>query len=247
MNVFITGGLSGMGRELAQIYQTEGHTVGICSLESKEEAENISYPADFYYQVDVTNKQAIKNAIEDFANKTGSLDLVMANAGISMDKSDSPDFDRGDLVIKTNILGVSHTFAPAISIMKAQGSGHLAAMASLSAFSGVPGMAYYSASKAFVLTFCEALQIDLKKFGINVSVMAPGFVKTPLTEKNPHKTPFEMSAKEAALSINKALNKKKPIHTFPTQLVPMGWAMRHLPRPLYRAIMEKDPLKLKKS
>jgi meso-butanediol dehydrogenase/(S,S)-butanediol dehydrogenase/diacetyl reductase len=116
--VFITGGTSGIGLEVAKMYQNEGHIVGTCSFENPEDViGNLPKPMK-YYQADVTNTEEMKKAIDTFAEDVGGIDICIANAGISMKKAKIPDFERGRRVINTNVIGVLNTFEPAIEVMK---------------------------------------------------------------------------------------------------------------------------------
>ena len=242
-NVFITGGLTGMGSELAKLYVKRGYKVGICSFEATETVEKFTEFS--YYKADVTDKEAVKNAIEKFREENGSLDYVFANAGINHPKMSVPDWDRVRKVIDVNIIGVINTIEPAIEIMKKQGSGHLITVASVSAFCGLPGMAGYGASKSFILSMSESLSIDLKQFGINVTTVAPGFIKTPLTDGNKHKMPFMLEQNEAAEIIAKSVDKKRAVKIFPTPMALVSVILKYLPRKMYRAFMSADVLGLR--
>tara|TARA_B100001971_G_scaffold84647_1_gene77942 strand:+ start:38430 stop:39167 length:738 start_codon:yes stop_codon:yes gene_type:complete len=241
-NIFITGGLTGMGQEVAKIYKSLGYNIGICSFEAPDTVN-----ADFftYYQADVTDKDALKKAIESFKNTYGSLDIVFANAGINHPKQSIPDWDRVRKVIDVNIMGVINTLEPSVKIMKEQGSGQIVTVASVSAFSGLPGMAGYGASKSFVLSMSETLAIDLKDYGISVTTIAPGFIKTPLIKDNKHKMPFLMEQSDAAKIIVKAVSQKRALKIFPTPMYFVSSVLKYLPRAIYRKFMSSDILGLR--
>jgi short-subunit dehydrogenase len=148
-------------------------------------------------------------------------------------------------VVDINIKGVINTFAAAIEIMKDQKHGHLVTIASISAYAGLPGMSVYGGSKAFIRSFSESLAVDLHSYGIKVTMLAPGFVLTPLTEKNPHKMPFLMNQEQAGQEIVKAIYKTKTVHIFPLPQVFIAKFLYHLPRPLYRWLMRMDLTGLK--
>ncbi len=239
-NVFITGGLTGIGFEVAKLYQARGYKVGICSFEAPQ---SISIETDFsYYQADVTDKDAVKKAITEFKKDFKTVDIVFANAGINHEKLSIPNWDRVRQVVDVNIIGVINTIEPTVDIMKEQGHGHIITIASVSAFCGLPGMAGYGASKSFILTMSETLALDLKKFGINITTVAPGFVKTPLTQMNSHKMPFLMEQSEAAKIIVEAADKKKVLKVFPSPMVAVSLILRHSPRFLYRRFMSSKIL-----
>ncbi len=244
--VFITGATSGMGLLLAQRYLDAGAAVGTCSIEDKD-AVAASLPEGLdYTQADVTDTEATREAIEGFSERVGGLDLLVANAGISMPKADFPDFDRGRMVMAVNLQGTINSFEPAMEIMRKQGAGQLVALGSVSGITGMPGMAFYGASKAAVMQFCESLSIDLKPHGIDVTVVAPGFVATPLTENNPHNMPFLMSSEQAVDRIFKAIEKRRLRVVFPLPMALLAGLLYHLPRGLYVRLMRLDLIGLKK-
>lgn len=243
--VFITGGLTGMGRELSKFYLRDNYQVGICSIEKLEDIKDQLIAGVDYYQANVCDVEAMNSCITDFAKRHGRLDVVIANAGINHHKTSIPDFNRGRAVIQTNVIGVVNTFEPAINIMKEQGYGHIAGMASISSFAGLPGMACYGASKAAVLSLCESLSIDLKQYGIKVTTFAPGFVQTPLTSINKHKMPFLLKPEQAAEKMYGALKRGKSLYIFPLPMKFIAGVLKHLPRKLYRAIMAKNARSLR--
>lgn len=238
MNIFITGGTTGIGLALAKLYLEEGHRVGIC-------ARNISkFPTEIKnkykmlecYEVDVTNRESLYKAINDFAPV--ELDMVFANAGRSVGaKSKTPQFSVANEVIDINVKGVLNTFDVALEKMIPRKKGHIIATASVAGFMGLPGAAAYSASKAAVLKLCESYSLDLKRHGIHVTAIAPGFVDTPLTKQNNHKMPFLMSAEKAARLIKRAIEKKKVLYVFPFRMKIVVTLLDKMPRSLYRLIM----------
>lgn len=240
-NVFITGGTSGLGLEVANHYLNDGANVAVCSFEDEETARKTIGDKFTFYQADVNDTARMRVVIEDFAKTAGSLDVVIANAGISMEKKKLPDFERGRRVIQTNVIGVLNTFEPAIEIMKDQGSGQLAALSSIAGtIGGLPGMAIYGASKSAVYTLCESLEIDLSHYGIKVTCLAPGFIDTPLTRGNSNAQPFLLTQEKAGELIFKAVKGQKGLYLFPYQMSIVSHIMRRLPRGLYKWVMKND-------
>lgn len=238
MNIFITGGTTGIGLALAKLYLEEGHHVGICarSLEKFPVEIQKKYKLLKCYQVNVVNREELRAAIIDFAGE--DLDLVVANAGRSVGvKSKVPEFSVANDIIDINVKGVLNTFEIALELMMPKKKGHLVATASVAGFMGLPGAAAYSASKAAVLKLCESYAIDLKPFGISVTALAPGFIDTPLTQKNNHKMPFLMSAENAAKLIKRALEKKKELYVFPLRMKIIVTILDKMPRSWYRFLM----------
>jgi len=238
VNIFITGGTTGIGLSLAQLYLEEGHRVGICARNLEKFPSEIKnkYKLLKCYQVDVVNREELRAAILDFAQ--GNLDIIVANAGRSVGaKSKTPLFSVANDIIDINVKGVLNTFEVALEIMIPQKRGHLVATASVAGFMGLPGAGAYSASKAAVLRLCESYSIDLKPIGINVSAIAPGFIDTPLTQQNNHKMPFIMSSQKAAKLIKKAIEKKKVLYLFPLRMKIVVTILAIMPRSWYRAVM----------
>lgn len=243
--VFITGASSGMGLLLAKRFLEAGAAVGTCSIEARDDvADQLPQGLD-YTQADVTDAAATREAIEGFSGRAGGLDLLVANAGISMPKEAFPDFKRGRRVMEINLMGTINSFEPAIEIMLQQGSGQLVALGSISGITGMPGMAFYGSSKAAVMHFCETLAVDLKDAGIDVTVVAPGFVATPLTEQNPHKMPFLMTSEQAVDRIYMAILKRRTRVVFPWPMALLAALLYHLPRSVYIRFMRLDLIGLR--
>lgn len=237
--VFITGGTTGLGMELAKIYLDRGWKVGVCGRDKLKFQESFaSHPENIhFYQVDVAERVALKEAISDFSKSIG-LDLVIANAGIGYEfKTKVPDFERSYKMVHVNLLGVMYTFEAALDVMIPRGKGQLVAMSSIAGYNGLPGVSAYSATKAAVQKYCESLHLDLRQFGIAVTTINPGFVETPLTANNHHHMPFLMKAPKAATLIARAIDKKKMVYAFPFFFATLVRIIGMLPRTWYRAIM----------
>jgi short-subunit dehydrogenase len=238
LNIFITGGTTGIGLSLAKLYLEEGHRVGVCGRHIDKFPSEIKnkYKLLKCYEVNVVNREELRAAMGDFAD--GQLDIVIANAGRSVGaKSKTPQFSVANDIVDINVKGVLNAFEFALELMVPQKKGHLVATASVAGFMGLPGAGAYSASKAAVLKLCESYSIDFKRLGIDVSAIAPGFIDTPLTQQNNHKMPFLMSSDKAAKLIKKAINKKKVLYVFPFRMKIIVTLLDKMPRSWYRALM----------
>jgi short-subunit dehydrogenase len=238
MNIFITGGTTGIGLALAKLYLNEGHNVGICGRNKNKIEDNIftQYPKLKFYPVDVCYEEELDHAIKDFAQ--GSLDILIANAGVSPDNaSNNPDFLSMKKVIDINLYGVINSFKSATEIMIPQNSGHIVAIASVAGLVGLTGSAAYCCSKASVINLCESLAIDLKDFGIDCTTIAPGFIDTPLTRKNKFPMPLLMSVDKGAELIKRAISKRKVIYIFPWPIKIGITLLKIIPRFLYVKLM----------
>ncbi len=238
MNIFITGGTTGIGLELAKLYLDDGHRVGICgrSIQKLPPELKTKYKNLFSYEVDVTNREELNRAIKEFSQ--GTLDIIVANAGRSVGaKTKIPNLAIASQIMDINVKGVLNTFDVALELMMPLKKGHLVATASVAGFVGLPGASSYSASKAAVLKLCESYSIDFKDMGIDVTAIAPGFIDTPLTQQNSHSMPFLMSAQKGARMIKKAIGKKKVLYVFPWQMKCVITILDKMPRFMYRALM----------
>ncbi len=240
VNIFITGGTTGIGLELAILYLKEGHRVGICArdiLKFPVEIKN-KYKLLKTYQVDVTDRESLRSAVRDFAGPEEILDIMVANAGRSVgSKTTLPDFNAARDIVGINVIGFLNSFDVACELMIPKKQGHLVATASVAGMVGLPGAGAYSASKSYVLTLCESFSLDLEKYGIDVTAILPGFVDTPLTKKNNHKMPFLMNADKAACLIKNAIDSKKTFFIFPLPMKIVMTILKIIPRCLYRRVM----------
>jgi short-subunit dehydrogenase len=233
-SIFITGGSSGLGLELANLYHQQGWRVGVCGRDPKK----LEVLKDRFevYVLDVSDREAVKKTIADFASK--GIDVVIANAGIAYkNKTKLPDFDYSIQMIHTDFLGVVYTFEAALEHFIPNKSGHLVAVSSVAGLNGLPGVSCYSASKAAVMKLCETFSIDLKQHNIFTSCVIPGFIDTPLTQVNPHPMPFMISAEAAARIVQKGIVKKKQNIVFPKKMYFLTRFLSILPRSVYCNMM----------
>jgi short-subunit dehydrogenase len=235
--VFITGGTSGLGAALARYYDSHGYMVGVCGRdESRFKSEFPSSSAIKFYRADVSNRKEIFDVIKEFS--VGGLDLVIANAGFSHSrKTKVPNFDESEAIIQVNLLGTLYTFEAALESMLKKQQGHLVAISSVAGFNGMPGTSAYSAAKSGVMKLTESYSIDLAQKGIDVTCVCPGWIKTPLADKNSHPMPFSVDVDYAVKKIVHAIKKKKKRVVFPFIMHLVVRFFSILPRGLFRGIM----------
>lgn len=206
--VAITGASSGIGKALACEFASRGVHLALMArrLELLEElAADIRqrYPAVQVHclPLDVTQTETIYPALLEAKTRLGSLDCVIANAGITgVNKTGAGDFAKDQNVIMVNLIGGMATVDGAARIFREQGAGKVVGISSVSAFKGIPGSAAYSASKAGFSNYLDATRIELKKHHIDVVAVHPGFVKTDIAP-NMDRYPFVISAEKAARDI----------------------------------------------
>lgn len=260
-SVLITGASSGIGAALAQAYAEPGRRLalagrnaarldavaGRCRAAGAEVATRV---------LEITDRDAMEDWIEDTA-ATARLDLVIANAGISGGTGDVNEdgADQVRRIFAVNVGGVLNTVLPAIPVLYRQtpvtvaGSkpwrGQIAIVSSLAGTRGFPGAPAYSASKAAVKAWGEGLRPALKRDQIAVSVVCPGFVRTPMTANNPFPMPFLMDAERAAAIVKRRLMRNPARIAFPFPLYALSWLVGCLPPslidPLLARLPEKPP------
>lgn len=251
-SIFITGASSGIGRAICAAYAKPNVHLFLCGrnlerLNAIAKECNEKGALVHTFQFDTTDKIAAKKALLD-AHAIKPLDLVVANAGVSGGVLGLEDTDASiRQIFDTNIYGVINTVLPAIEIFKSQKSGQIALMSSIAGFRGLMNCPAYSSSKNFVKAWGEALRGALKADNIKVNVICPGFVKTPLTDKNLFKMPFLMQPDKAANIIIDGLQKNKGIIAFPKIMHFSIALLTALPRCITNPIFEYLPQKEKKS
>ncbi|MCF0253504.1 MAG: SDR family oxidoreductase [Duodenibacillus sp.] len=237
MRVFITGASSGIGLEIARIYAQRGAEVGLVGRSPDKLARAAGALAGGphrTYACDVNDRQALFAAARDFI-AGGPVDLVIACAGISVGVKIEyeEDLDVLQKVYRTNVFAMADTFHPFIGPMRRAGAGRLVGIASVSGIRGLPGSEAYCSSKAAVISFLESLRGDMRKHGVGVTTISPGWVRTPLVGKNPYKMPFILEADEFARRAVAAIDAGAAYRTIPWQMGVLAKILRMLPEWLF--------------
>ena len=237
--VLITGASSGIGRGLAVELGRRGARLGLTARRAEELArvadevsraggQALALPAD------VRRAEEIDGAAVRVREKWGRVDVLIANAGMSTTTAATrlDAAEAGD-VITVNVIGVVNSVAAVLPDMLKRGDGHLVAISSLASYRGMPKSGAYSASKAAVSTFFESMRLDLRKSGVAVTVIHPGFIRTPMTANRKKKLPFLLEVDDAACRIIKAVERRARTYAFPWQLASLVRVIRHMPGALY--------------
>lgn len=237
MKVFITGASSGIGAALARRYAGRGARLGLVARRGDLLAElAASLPGEHrVYPLDVTDAAALAAAGRDFMAGIGVPDLVVANAGISVGTltQEAEDLPAMERVLRVNVMGLANTFHPFVEPLRAAGRGTLAGIASVAGVRGLPGAGAYSASKAAAIAYLESLRVELRGSGVKVVTVAPGYIETPMTAKNPYPMPFLLPVDEAARRIARVLDAGRSYAVIPWQMALVAKALRLLPNPLF--------------
>jgi NADP-dependent 3-hydroxy acid dehydrogenase YdfG len=223
--IFLTGASSGIGEALALEIAKSGATLGLLARREdllKELAEKCERNGGKarYFAVDVTDADAVANAAESLRNEFGKIDILIANAGIGGNNSETRNLNAQAVaqVININLLGAVNAVSAVLPAMLENKSGQLVAISSLAGFRGLPKSAAYSASKAGMTAFFESVRLDVQTKGVGVTIIQPGFIKTPLTSGRNNKMPFLMELEDAIPLFLRAIEKRKRFAAFPWQL-----------------------------
>lgn len=252
--VFITGASSGLGEALAREYAQQGAQLGLLARRGEALAALAATLPNaslhHCYAVDVNDTAALAAAANDFLRQAGGIDVVIANAGISYGTltERAEDLQVFEQIIRTNLIATVATFAPFIAPMKAQaarGERHLrlVGIASVAGIRGLPGAEAYSASKAAVISYCESLRVELRRHGIAVVTIAPGYIDTPMTQVNTYPMPFLMPAARFATQAVAAITAGRSYTVIPWPMRGVSWLLRLLPNALYDRVMARAPYK----
>jgi NAD(P)-dependent dehydrogenase (short-subunit alcohol dehydrogenase family) len=255
--VFITGASSGLGAALAKRYAQQGAALGLLARRGEllEQLVQTLPPPPHgrqhrIYAVDVTDHAAVARAAEDFLRAHGGADVVIANAGISAGTltEHAEDLAVFERILATNVTATVATFTPFIAVMKQQAQAgsrdcRLVGIASVAGIRGLPGAEAYSASKAAVISYCESLRVELGASGVRVVTIAPGYIDTPMTKKNPYPMPFLMHPDAFAEKAVAAIDAGTSYRVIPWQMGIVAKLLRLLPNWLYDAAFSKAPHK----
>lgn len=248
MNILITGASSGIGAALAREYAAAGNTLHLLARNGDrlQEAANDCRAKGAQVRsarIDVTDKEAMQAYIEK-ADDVTPLDLVIANAGISAGTGGTQEpLEQVEKIFQVNMNGMLHTIQPVIARMVARRAGHIAIVSSLAGIRALPSCPAYSASKAAVRYYGDALRGALHREHVQVSVVCPGYIHTPMTAVNNFFMPLVMSAERAAHIIRCGLNRKKARIAFPLALYLPLWWLSALPVFMGDALFRRLPAK----
>jgi len=239
--IWITGASSGIGKAVAIKFAKEGWKVAI-SARRKEILDEIANNENiFSYPLDVTDQEQVNISFQKIIDNFGSLDLCIFSSGTYDPKNEqSINIEKIKNVINVNFLGVVNCVKAVENYFKNRKSGQISIVSSIAGYRGLPNSSGYGPSKAALTNFTESIYFDFKKFNVKVSVISPGFIKTPLTDKNEFSMPFLETPDFAAEKIYDGLLKGKSfeIH-FPKSLTLILKFLRILPYKIYLFLVDK--------
>jgi short-subunit dehydrogenase len=255
--IFITGASSGIGLAIAQEYAAQNPQQGILlglvgrNINALQQISNelkIKYNAtSAIYALDIRDSAALNSAAEDFIARFGCPNIVIANAGVSRGTltGNREDIAAFQAIMDINVMGMVQTFSPFIASMQnnTKERSQLVGIASVAGIRGLPGASAYSASKAAAISYLESLRVEMQPYNIHVTTVAPGYIRTPMTNVNKYKMPFLMDANIFAQKFIAAVEHKRRFIVIPWQ---MGWLarfMRFIPPALWDWAMRNAPYK----
>ena len=241
-SAWIVGASTGIGAALTQRLAKAGVRAVYATARSADKLNQLAdeHPAIVALPADVTDHQMMRDAHKSIHSESGGLDLVVLNAGAYRPMGlDDWNLETIRDHLRVNYEGVVNGLDAILPTMRARGVGHVAVTASVAGYRGLPNAISYGPTKAALISLCETLRNELHADGIKLQIINPGFVKTPLTDKNDFDMPQAISPEEAAEEILKGLLATKFEIAFPR---PFAWqlmALRMLPYPAFFAIMKR--------
>lgn len=243
--LLITGASSGIGRALAVELGKRGASVGLLARrgdvlnEIVAEVEAAGGRA-LALAADVRDAVAVERAAAKLRETFGPIDVLVANAGVG-ETTDAVDLKPEVVadIFNINVQGAVNSASAVLPPMVERGQGQLVVISSLAAYRGLPKSAAYCASKAAVSTFFESLRVDLRGTGVDVTIIHPGFIKTPLTMGREARMPYLMELGDAVKKIVRAIETRRKSYAFPWQLASIVRAAMIMPIPLYDRIISR--------
>tara|TARA_Y100000591_G_scaffold331423_1_gene365314 strand:+ start:505 stop:1269 length:765 start_codon:yes stop_codon:yes gene_type:complete len=240
--IWITGASSGIGKSLALKFAKEGWLVAASSRRENLLIELCNLNENIYsFPLDVTDENQCKDVFNKILLQFKNLDICVFGAGIHDDPKSKKIFNLQKIkkIINVNYFGAMNSINSTYEYFKNKKSGQIALIGSVAGYRGLPNAGAYCSSKSALISFAESLHFDMKKFNVRVSIINPGFIKTPMTDENNYTMPMIKSSEFAADKIYKGLIKNKgfEIH-FPKEFTFIMKILRLLPYNLYFKIIK---------
>lgn len=250
--VVITGASSGIGYSLAKLLPKENCLLALLSRRINklqdivDEIENYRGIAKAY-KCDVANSEDLKNVFESIRKDFGKIDIAILNSGISS-RADISNYSSKTAkdIFDVNTLGIVNCVEQLLPDFMNRKKGMIVGVTSLAESRGFPRSGFYNASKAAASLLLESLRIELKPFNVKVLIVKPGFVRTPMTDKNEFHMPFLMNVDKAAKIIVDGIKKEKRIIQFPLPIVIGSKILKYLPDWFFDFLMSR-PLPARKN
>lgn len=243
--VWITGASSGLGRALASRMAADGWHVAASARDADKLADLARRAAGLKghidaYPLDVTDPMAVRTVVATIERNLGTIGLAVLNAG-SHQSVRAAEFAAAPfrVLIELNLMGTVNCLEAVLPAMTARREGRVAVVASVAGYRGLPTSAAYGMTKAGLINMAEALKPELDRYGVKLQLVNPGFVRTPLTDRNSFPMPFLMEVEDAADAFYRGLQSDRFEIVFPRRFAYLLKVLRCLPAPLAFAITRR--------
>ncbi len=240
---WITGAGKGIGRALAIRLVDQGWIVAVSARTTGDLSSLASEcPAGRIIEcpLDISDLEKTKTTLAFIEKNHGAVDLAVLNAGTHIPMSaDDFSVDAFRNLVEINLMGTVNGLSQLLPRFIERKAGHIAVVASVAGYRGLPTSAAYGATKAALINMCEALKPELEPHGVRLTLISPGFVDTPLTDRNDFPMPFMVSADEAADRIATGLNRSAFEIAFPSRFAFLMKLLRILPDRLFFALTRR--------
>ncbi len=245
--IWITGASSGIGKALALKFAENDWIVAASARRENllKELQNINqniYP----YPLDVTDIEECKLTAKNIINKLNGIDICVFGTGMHDPKSEKQfNLDKIREIMEVNYFGTMNSINSIYDYFSKKKNGQISIVSSVAGYRGLPAAGAYCASKAALTSYAESLNFDMKMKNVRVSLISPGFIKTPMTDQNDFPMPMIKSPEFAANEIYKGLTAKKgfEIH-FPKGFTYFLKFLQILPNGLYFKLVSKGMKKI---
>ena len=241
-NIWITGASSGIGKALAIKFAKEGWQVAASARrENLLKDLNSQNPNIYPFPLDVKNEDNAKKIFQNILEKFKTIDISVFCTGIhDPDAEKNLSSEKIREIMETNFFGTLNCIMAINNYFIEKKSGHISIVSSVAGYRGLPAAAGYCASKSALTSLAESLYFDFKRHSVRVSLVSPGFIKTPMTDKNKFPMPMIKSAEFAAEKMFIGLTKKNTfeIH-FPIAFTMMMKLLKIMPNWLYFLLVKK--------
>ncbi len=241
-NIWITGASTGIGKALALKFAHEGWNVAASARRENLLLDLCKNNSSIHsFPLDVTNFENTKITFENIIKKLNSIDLCIFSTGIYDPNTEKEiNIPKMQDVMRINFFGTVNCIKAIEKNFKEKKEGHISIVSSVAGYGGLPNSSGYGPSKAALINLAESLYFDFKKYNIRVSLISPGFIKTPMTDKNKFKMPFIKSKEFAADKIYNGLIKSNSFEiTFPKELTLIMKLFKILPYKIYFYLISK--------
>jgi len=245
-NILITGASSGIGMELTKQLAAKGcnlallnRNTGVTEKLSSELSANRNKIITF--KCDVSSREEVLSSISKAKNYLGNIDIAILNSGVSK-RFTIENFDAESIrqTINVNFMGIVYCVEALLPDFISREQGTIVGISSLADGRGFPKSGSYCASKAAVTVYLESIRVELKKYSVKVLTVKPGFVKTPMNNKNEFRMPFLIQVEKAAAIILKGIEKEKRIIKFPVSTSIGAKLLKLMPDFLFEMIAERS-------